>query len=492
MNRDGTLSTWFRSTVRRRADAIALEVGPERISYGLLDELAGRVGALVTATWARPSAVGLCCARSVAAYAGYLGVLRVGAAVVPLSPRAPAGRNLAICRAAKVEVVVCDDAGASGSPPGLRTVHLAGPRWWRDAGPGPPTAAHQGRPDDVAYILFTSGSTGRPKGVPIRHRQLAAYLALCVRRYEVGPQSRLSQTFDLTFDPSVFDMFVAWCAGGTVVVPRPEDVLLPAGFVVGRRLSHWFSVPSVISVARRLRGLQPNCMPDLRWSLFAGEQLTLDQARAWAAAAPASVVENLYGPTELTITCTSYRLPGRVERWPSTTNGTVPIGRPYPHLEIMVLAGDGELCVRGPQRFEGYLDPADDAGRFVRSEDGAHWYRTGDRVQWQGGELVHLGRTDDQIKIGGFRIEPGEVECVLREHAGVDEAVVLAVDGAAGQPELRAFYTGRRSPERELIEHARRRLPDHLVPARLVHVHELPTSANGKLDRTRLRRGLHE
>src|SRR5262249_18187281 len=156
--------------------------------------------------------------------------------------------------------------------------------------------------------------------------------------------------------------------------------------------------------------------------------LTLDQARAWAAAAPASAVENLYGPTELTITCTAYRLPGDVERWPRTPNGTVPIGRPLPHPQAMVTAG-GQLGVRGPQRFDGYLEPNDDEGRFVDD-----WYRTGDRVAWHDGELVHLGRTDEQVKIGGHRIEPGEVECALREHPAVDEAAVLAIAG-----ELRAF-----------------------------------------------------
>jgi amino acid adenylation domain-containing protein len=504
------LGTCFQRMARHSPDSTALEVGGEQLSYAGLDELAGRVGAMVAAAvGGRPRAVGLCCSRSVAAYAGYLGALRAGATVVPLNPRFPAARNEEMFQAAQAGVLVVDDAGAAGSADALETsaptVRLTGPRWRHEvlSADLTPLACQVG-PDDVAYILFTSGSTGRPKGVPIRHRQLADYLAFCVERYRVGPGSRLSQTFDLTFDPSVFDMFVAWCGGATLVVPRPEDVLTPAGFVARRRITHWFSVPSAISLARRLRGLQPGSMSGLRWSLFAGEQLTIAQARAWAAAAPDAVIENLYGPTELTVTCTGYRLPRELARWPRTANGTVPIGRPNPHLEAVLLTdegtvgSEGELCVRGSQRFDGYLEAGDGEGCFVRIVNGLavpaaggpareDWYRTGDRVRWQDGELVHLGRIDEQVKISGHRVEPGEVECVLREHAGVDEAVVLAVADGAGQVELHGFHTGTVEPGPTLIEHARRRLPPYMVPARLERLEQFPISSSGKIDRRRLR-----
>jgi amino acid adenylation domain-containing protein len=505
-----TLDSWFRRTARRYPDRPALEVGQERLSYAQLDDLAERLStAYVDAVGGNPHVVGILCARSVAAYAGYLAALRAGATVVPLNPQFPAARNVAICKAARVDLIVVDDTGAPHADDVLAattaaTVRLTGPSWWLDTRPVAPAAdrRHRARPDDVAYVLFTSGSTGRPKGVPIRHRQLAEYLAFCVQRYDVGPGSRLSQAFDLTFDPSVFDMFVTWYGGGTLVVPQPGELLKPARFIVERRISHWFSVPSVISLADRLHGLTPGSMPDLCWSLFAGEQLTLDQARVWAAAAPGSTIENLYGPTELTITCTGYRLPRHVGQWPRTSNGTVPIGRPYPHLEALVVPdgdgganGEGELCLRGSQRFDGYVEPADNAGRFLRSGPPAavpdtqweqDWYRTGDRVRWQDGELVHLGRVDDQLKIGGYRVEPGEIECVLREHPSVHEAVVLGVQGSADRNELYAFYTGDGESERAVLAHAQRRLPAYLVPARLVHVPRFPTNANGKIDRRRL------
>nr|WP_042178180.1 AMP-binding protein [Kibdelosporangium sp. MJ126-NF4]CEL13028.1 non-ribosomal peptide synthetase [Kibdelosporangium sp. MJ126-NF4]CTQ98714.1 non-ribosomal peptide synthetase [Kibdelosporangium sp. MJ126-NF4] len=450
-----TLYSRFERTARRVPDATALEVGGEHLTYAQLRGLAERSARAITGR-----RVALYCSRSVSTYVGYLAALCAGATVVPVNRDAPVSRNRDICRAAGVGMVVPENAPA----------------------------------EDIAYILFTSGSTGRPKGVPIRHRQVDDYLEYCVDRYQVGPGCRLSQAFDLTFDPSVFDMFVAWTSGATVVVPQRDEVLTPTRFVVERRISHWFSVPSVIALAKRLRGLRAGSMPNLRWALFAGEQLTLDHAAGWAAAAPNATVENLYGPTELTITCTGYRLPADPRDWPRTSNGTVPIGRPYPHLEATVLT-DGELCVRGSQRFDGYVDPADNDGRFVRVDNGVatavsglpadtDWYRTGDRVRWEGGDLVHLGRIDDQVKIDGHRVEPGEVESVLRALDGVDEAVVVPV-GDHGRTTLCALYTGESRPD--VAQVLCDRLPAYLIPTEIRHVPRFPVTANGKIDRAALR-----
>lgn len=499
-----TLFEWFARSAARHADAIALDTGDAVLTYHeLAQAVAGLAGTIRTRCGGRPRRVAVFAGHDLLAYLGYLAALRMGATVVPLNPAAPARRNREIAEAAGVEVVL---AGPDGEPEaGL----AAGP--WTALRPSPDELA--GRPDvpgdaeDLAYILFTSGSTGTPKGVPIRHDNLAEYLAYTTERYGIGPGCRLSQTFELTFDPSVFDMFVTWCTGATLVVPRPGQVLDPVGYVTGRGITHWFSVPSVVALARRLRRLPPGSMPGLKLSLFAGEQLLLDQALAWSRAAPASVLENVYGPTELTVTCTGYRLPANHDAWPTTPNDTVPIGFPYPHLEHVVLdeaglpATDGELCVRGPQRFPGYLDPADDAGRFVafdgtgpaRRYDGrdrltpAHWYRTGDRVK--AGDaygLVHLGRLDNQIKLHGYRVELGEIEAALRRHPHLEDAVVLATHDGPGRVELQAFYTGRPLDPAELIRLLQDRLPPYMVPTRYAHVIQFPLNANGKIDRKRL------
>ncbi|MGP3948534.1 amino acid adenylation domain-containing protein [Streptomyces sp. 7N604] len=489
-SRPESLVDFFDRTVRRHADLTALEVAGEQLTYG---ELSDQVDACAHAlpTTVMPGArIGLLCERTAASYVGYLAILRAGATVVPLSPAMPKARTDLMCRTAGVTgVLVADERGTPLFQP-----HQAGE---------PPTETMPDVGDAlaerVAYVLFTSGSTGRPKGVPIRNRNLVPYIAHCRAQLGVEPGSRVSHTFELTFDPSVHDMFVTWAAGGTMVVAQPQDMLTPVRFVNRNRLTHWFSTPSVLTLATRLRALVPGSMPDLRWSLFAGEQLALAQARAWAAAAPQSVVENLYGPTELTITCTRYRLPADPRAWPTTSNLTVPIGRPYPHLEAIVVdddgheADEGELCVRGAQRFEGYLPDSEDPGAGAADLQRAsaalpdEWYRTGDRVRRLGEELVHVGRLDNQVKINGYRVEPSEVEAVISELAGVREVAVVAVPTPAG-PRLHAFYCAADIDEHTVEQGARNRLPPFMVPTRFHAVHTLPTGPHGKLDRATLRR----
>ncbi|MEU8382738.1 amino acid adenylation domain-containing protein [Streptosporangium sp. NPDC048865] len=501
-----TLYQWFAGSAARFGDRTALEVGGGRYTYAELETMAGHLAARVAAACDGPPArVGLYAGRGVLAYAGYLAIQRLGAAAVPLNPAAPAARNRLVAASAGLDLVLSD---AALEPPDLAGPPGRGPRVL----PVDPDALRAGpvheKPggagvDDLAYVLFTSGSTGVPKGVPVRHRSVDAYLRHVIPRYGLGPGDRVSQTFDLTFDLSVFDLFATWGGGATLVVPGRYDLLKPVAFAARERLTHWFSVPSVVSVAMRLRRLTPSAMPSLRWSLFCGEPLTLRQADAWRVAAPGSVLENLYGPTELTLSCTGYRLPADRSRWPETANGTVPIGLPYPGVEHLVLDGDGrpaeegELCLRGVQRFPGYTDPAVNAGRFTAfdgdtavlpGETGGEvapelWYRTGDRVAWRDGLLVHLGRLDQQVKISGHRVELGEVECALRGQPGVREAVVLALPGPDGEVELAAACTGTDLEAVALVKGVTEVLPGYMVPRSVTPLAELPLNANGKVDR---------
>ncbi|MEV5149962.1 amino acid adenylation domain-containing protein [Streptomyces sp. NPDC052727] len=496
-----TLTLWdrFARTAARHPDRPALVAGTTTLTYARLRAHAESLAARLTADAPPPRRIALLAARTPVTYAAYLAVQRLGAAVVPLNPAAPPGRNETVVRQADATLVLADatgDARPAGRAAPLLPVALTDPADAPDLrglpGPGP---------HDTAYILFTSGSTGRPKGVVIRHANTDAYLDHAVERSGAGPDSRLSQTFGLTFDPSVFDMFVAWSTGAALVVPSADDLMDPAGFVRRHRLTHWFSVPSVVSLAARLRRLPPDSMPTLRYAAFAGEPLTVRQARAFAEAAPTARLENLYGPTELTVTCTGYRLPADPAAWPHTANGTVPIGTAHPGAETLVVdermrhADQGELLVRGPQRFPGYLDPADDPGRFATGEPdtgltpyeggpltGAHWYRTGDRVVRDGDALVHLGRLDNQVKISGYRVELGEVEEALRSCPGVADAVVVARTERS-TPVLEAVYTGDAPDPAPLLTALHERLPAYMVPRTLLRLPELPLNLNGKTDR---------
>jgi amino acid adenylation domain-containing protein len=498
---EGTLYQRFAATVSEFGDHPALEAGPDRMTYRQLSELAERLaGRALEQSGAVPGRVGVLAGRGVLGYAGYLAALRIGAAVVPLNPAHPPARNASIATSGRLDMVLADHAVTVPIPAPVIRLDTGGPS--AGSAPRPPAA----RPGDVAYILFTSGSTGTPKGVPVAHSGVSAFLAHATARHEAGPGSRLAQTFDLSFDLSVIPMWAAWGTGGTMVVASPRDLLAPARFVAEREITHWYSVPSVISLARQGRGLSPASMPGLRWSVFCGEQLTVQQAQAWHAAAPNSVLDNVYGPTEATVFCTGYRLPGDPARWPRTANGTLPIGGPCPGVEVMVLGDDGrpgqegELCVRGAQRFAGYLDPANDNGRFVefdgeRARDchggtGAvparAWYRTGDRVMVDHGELVHLGRFDQQVKIGGYRVELGEIEAALRHQPGVTDAVVVVLPGGDGEADLLAACTcadpGDWDPGKLLVA-LHDWLPEYMVPVDLVLLPEFPRNANGKVDR---------
>ncbi|MEJ2852340.1 MULTISPECIES: amino acid adenylation domain-containing protein [unclassified Saccharothrix] len=486
-----TLFARIAETAAKHPDLTALEVGDHTLTYRELLDLADRTAARLAES-GTPRAVGLLAARSLPAYAGYLGALRLGATVVPLNPAFPVARNRYMCAQTGVDVLVVDDRGAETADAviaGTRTTTTT----LKDL-PPPHHGPIPDNPDGVAYVLFTSGSTGTPKGVPIRHRNLATYLPFCAERYEVGPGARLSQAADLTFDISVFDLFASWTSGATVVVPQADELLVPVRFVAGCGITHWFSVPSVISIARRLRALRPNVMPGLRWSIFGGERLTHEQAKAWATAAPNSTIVNVYGPTETTITVTDYRLPADPARWPQTSNGTLPIGRVFPHVDAVVLdedgrpAPEGELYVRGEQRFDGYVDPTANTGRFSPPGDptSQSWYRTGDRVREEGGVLVHVGRVDHQVKISGYRVELGEIEGVLRGHERVHDAVVVAVPGDGGDLVLHACYTGTPGLDRDLAETAGRRLPVYMLPFAYRHFDAFPVNANGKVDRLAL------
>ena len=475
----------FELSARRHPDLPALVAGGRTLTYR---ELAGRVAAAarrLDAVLPPGARVGVAACRDVATYVAYLGVLRTSRTIVPLDLRFPAHRVWQMLDRAQVGAVLGPGAADPGGERPWRAAGLLDgadlPLRVRDAGPAGTADAGGEAP---VYILFTSGTTGAPKGIPVLGRAVEAFLDHLGGLRPIGPGERVSQCFDLTFDPSVADMFGAWAAGGTVVVPTAEQLRDPVGFVGSAGIAHWSSVPSVVTLAHRMRRLAPGAMPGLRTSLFAGEALTLRQARQWREAAVRSELWNAYGPTEMTIFCAAYRLPARTAEWPETSNATVPIGALFPGVEGRVGgrraggSGRGELWTGGPQRFAGYLDPADDEGAFTAPDGGPRMYRTGDTVEETPHGLVHLGRVDQQVKVHGYRVELTEVEGALRSHPSVDESVAAVVAG-----ELVAVWTGAAADPGAVLDAAARRVPPYMVPARLEHATSLPLNRNGKIDR---------
>jgi amino acid adenylation domain-containing protein len=504
----------FRASVERSGTATAIELPGHALTYAELDAAVERMaGRILRAAGRRPARVGLLTSRSLATYLGYLAVQRLGAAVVPLNHGAPVARNLTITKDAGLDLTIVDDTAATQLPEypqqaGIPILDLTGKRGQsllaRDDTDGAPLPDLTTGLSDTAYIIYTSGSTGKPKGVPTSHGNACSLIADVIPRFDFVADCRVSQTFELFFDGSIVEMFATWGSGATLCVAQHGDVFAPVRFVNEKRLTHWLSVPSIISFARRLRALAPGSMPTLRRAMFGGEALTVEQAEAWLAAAPNATIHNCYGPTELTVICTGYPVPADRAAWPVTSNRSIPIGDIYPHLDYVLLdddlhsAEDGELCLRGPQRFPGYLDPEENAGRFMafdgtvgRPYDGSepltdqHYYRTGDRVRREDGELVHLGRFDTQVKVRGNRVELGEIESAIRRHPAIAEVVVLAITAADDEVDLHAVYTGDEVADADFAR-ILSELPVYMRPRGYYHRDSIPLAANGKVDRKRL------
>ncbi len=522
-----TLASGFLRSAERFPDRPAIEFDRQVLTYRQLADRAGSFAATLDrhAPGGRLPRTAVFGHRSLTAYASVLGALLRGHAYVPLNPAFPSDRTREMLARSGCDAVVVDQgalrqiddvlAGLDRdlvvlAPEAQDVVDLAA-RWPRHRflgaadlvpAPGADRAAAVGRvdPDAMAYLLFTSGSTGRPKGVMVAHRNATTFVDAMVERYAITEHDRFSQTFDLTFDLSVFDMFVCWERGACLVCPTQAQKSLPAKYVNDCGLTVWFSVPSTAVLMQRLRLLKPGMYPGLRWSLFCGEALMAETMQAFAAAAPNSICENLYGPTELTIACTLYR-------WDPKTSpaechaGIVPIGHAYPGMTVRIVdAGlavvpegeTGELLMAGPQVSLGYLDDAErTAAAFVvpPGADAVH-YRTGDLVRRSAPEapLVYLGRVDNQIKIQGYRVELGEVEEVVRTEAGVEVAVVLGWPmSAAGAEGLVGFVCGAGLDVAAVRQKVQKRLPAYMQLNEVRQVAEWPLNANGKIDRRALR-----
>ena len=529
-----TLVSGFTESVRRFPSRNALVVSGRTLTYERLGRTSSRLAAAIKRdpTGDNPL-VALLAYRSEAAYAGVLGILLAGKGYVPLSPAFPVDRLkrmflLSCCDliivgregfqrlrellprlSRPIGVIVPERSDAkqlSGEFPQHRFVacdDLTG-------GEGHVFEASEVAPESVAYLLFTSGSTGQPKGVAVSHQNVTSYIHYVCDRYGVNEHDRVSQHFDMTFDLSVHDMFVCWQRGACLCVVPEKALMAPAKFIKDQELTMWFSVPSAMAFMQRVGMLKPGAFPSLRCSLFCGEPLPAEYARAWQEASPNSFVENLYGPTEATIAITCYRWDPD-ESPEACVNGIVPIGWPFDGQRACIIDAEGsliavgesgELALGGSQVTGGYWnDPEKSRERFVPLPavgDGV-WYLTSDVArQGEDGCLYYLGRSDDQVKIRGYRVELQEVDHAVRSAAGTQEAVTVAWPSAFASAEgVVAFVCVKdRGDEdslaREIVGHCKTLLPDYMVPRTVYFVDDFPLNVSGKIDRKRLFQMLEE
>jgi amino acid adenylation domain-containing protein len=455
-----------------------------------------------------------------------LGVLKADAVYVPLDLASPPSRVAKMIHACEDRWILAAEPATAlldelFADPGFAATHAVGwlcPRRpsgqrfapafsWSDlaAYPATPRDPEIG-PDDVAHILFTSGSTGVPKGVMITHGNALAFLKWAREYFGTGPSDRISWHPPLHFDLSTFDVFGALSAGARLYPIPPELSLMPhklAEFIRREELTQWFSVPSVLNYIAKFDVLRQPDLPALKRVLWCGEVLPTPTLIYWMRRLPHAAFTNLYGPTEATIASSYYTVPA----CPADERAEVPIGRPCPGEELVVLddrlqpapVGEvGDLYIAGVGLSPGYWrDPEKTRAAFVPdprgSGSGARIYKTGDLARLGPDGLVYYrGRADTQIKSRGFRIELGEIEAALHTLGCLHESAVVAVpsDGFEGMAICCAFVPGAAGgvTAARLREGLAKLVPNYMLPSRWLALDVLPKNANGKIDRPCLRK----
>ncbi|MBW3570024.1 MAG: amino acid adenylation domain-containing protein [Gemmatimonadetes bacterium] len=470
-------------------DAIAVSGDGFRLTYSELDRAANRIAhALIARGVRRGQAVAVCMERSPELPAALLGVLKAGAAYVPVDPAYPAHRIAFMLRDAGAPVVVAQAALAervSGFGARVLAVDARASIAERSSDARPAVDVD---PRDLAYVIYTSGSTGRPKGVMVEHRALANLCGWHGEAFGVTEADRATLVAGVGFDASAWETWPYLARGASLHVAPHELRTSPA------ELRDWL-VSERITVSFLPTPLAESVLP-LAWPADAPLRTLLvggDRLHSRPSASLAFTLVNNYGPTENTVVATSGAVPAEGDALPS-------IGRPIANTTAYVLdrfldpvpsSVPGELYVGGAQVARGYLRrPAMTAERFTPDPfskiPGARMYATGDRVRWTAaGEIDFIGRTDFQVKVRGFRIEPGEIEAALRGHPGVADCAVVAREDAPGEPRLVAYVVGD-ADAGALREHLEKTLPPHMVPAAFVTLAALPLTANDKVDRSAL------
>lgn len=499
------LQELFEQQARRAPEAVAIEQGSSRLTYGELDRQAGQLAQSLRRLGVKSGMrIGLCLERSVDLIRGVLAVLKTGAAYVPLNPAFPHEQLAFMIDNIQSPLLLTQQSllpALSGLPV---------PKVCLDAMPASPEAILDpesmpgGHSGAIAYVIYTSGSTGRPKGVLISHRAVMNYAAAANEHYRIGAGDRVLQFAPINFDASVEEIFCSLSFGATLVLR--DEAMLDAMKVFLDRCRQWritvLSLPTAFwHELVQAMAVDHLALPSsLRLVIIGGERALPDRLALWQRLCPPSVqLINSYGPTEATVVATVWTA------GPSAPPaGEVPIGRPLANVQAFVLDTRGqltprgvvgELCLGGASLAEGYFNqPELTREKFIphpfRPATGERIYRTGDLVRWlPDGNLVYCGRVDNQVKIRGFRIELGEVESVLQRHPEVRDAVVVVCDDPPRGKSLAAYVVPKQPGALELSRlraYAKEKLPPYMLPAAFVVLDQMPLTRNGKVDRKAL------
>jgi D-alanine--poly(phosphoribitol) ligase subunit 1 len=430
--------------------------------------------------------IGIWCNDDVYSYAAILAVNLYGAAYVPLNKKYPSARNQRIILESKPDLIMSsyiteEITSLSAELPLMLTADAVDLTASMNSLKRKPE-------QDICYILFTSGSTGEPKGVPVTNSNVNAFFDHFLKNYDFQPEDRFLQTYELTFDVSVFSVFMPLLAGACCYI-LPDEGIRPVKIVEclqKYKITVLSMVPGVLKYLDSY--LDEIKLPDLRYSFFSGDALYHHLAVRWSHCMPNGKVHNFYGPTETTIVCTSYVFEEKRSGMESV-NGIVPVGKPFEGMEFIITdekhkkTEKGELCFTGTQVIPAYLNNANEEKFFMH--DSKRYYSTGDIVSLnEHGNLVFHGRSDSQVKINGYRVELMEVEKALRNVSGLN-CLILCVE-EAGINRLYAFLETGSTDEQLLKQKLADSLPYYMIPHRLISVERFPLNTNGKTDRKAL------
>ncbi|GHO70203.1 hypothetical protein KSC_090950 [Ktedonobacter sp. SOSP1-52] len=497
----------FEAQVEKTPDAVALVCEEGQVTYDQLNQRANQLAHYLQSRDIGPDAlVGICVERSLAMVVGMLGVLKAGGAYIPLDPTLPPTRLQLLLEETRAPILLTQQYLLAQLPIQQVQTLCLDTQWVKIAQQSAQQPVSRTEADNLAYMIYTSGSTGHPKGVMISHAALSNHMLWMQTTFPLTPADRVLQKTPASFDASVWEFYAPLLAGACLVLAQPDthrDSAALALTLAHQQISILQVVPTLLH-ALLDEPLLPYCH-HLRSLFCGGEELRADLLRrAMTSLPPTTRLYNLYGPTEATIDATC---------WPCEPDpqlARVPIGRPISNLQVYLLDAylqpvpigvPGEVFLGGAGLARGYHRRSDlTAEAFLphpfSSEPGARLYRTGDLARFvpqRSNTLQYLGRRDAQVKLRGYRIEPGEIEAILSTHPAVSAAAVgmqhTRTNTAVAEQRLIAYVV--RTPEhalslQELRSYLGERLPQYMLPSGLVELEQLPLTSSGKVDRRQL------
>ena len=505
------------SRAKNFSNKVALKIDNRTFTYDDLFENALKIAKTLIENGAKQETIGIVGQRKAASYVGLLSILSAGCSFTPINPKHNDAKIKSIIKGSKIRFLIGDESDVlqlhkdilsdldliilpESDLNKLENVNVVNEKNIKqtDILFNPLDCEDE----DLAYINFTSGSTGEPKGVKVSHKNIIDFVMKMSDIYKINSGFIASQTFDLSFDPSVSDILFTWYKNGILCVLPERELLVPTDFIIREKINFWNSVPSIANFMIKTGNLSPNSFPNLEYSMFCGEQFPTHIAKAWRRAAPNSTIENLYGPTETTIYITRY-LYSKEDEEKSFKNDIVPIGLPLGDHRFALIDENenlvtenkkGEIIFSGKQLSKGYLNNKQKTEevfkKFKWDESDLRWYKTGDLgfVNHEG-YIECIGRIDSQIKIAGRRIEIGEIEYALSKFKKTKGAVVVPLrDSQDIVTGCAAFILEKLTKDEEkfIKKESMKTLDSVFFPKKIISIDNYPKAESGKVNRKKL------